>query len=93
MLNLSRPRDAVKICLADHALRASWLQEMVPRVPEALATSPELAKQASHLAKNVVDATASVIRNLDTDRMPARTREPESELDFVFRVGDQQIPM
>ena len=87
-LNLNRPRDAIKLCLADHALRASWLQEQVPLTPDA---GPELASQANHIAHSVLGATASVIRNLETDRVPTPPREPG--LDFVFRVGDQQIPV
>ena len=91
VLNLNRQRDPIKLCLADHALRATWLQERVPLAPDALDTSPELTTQAGHMAQSVLDATASVIRNLETDRVPTPPREPD--LAFVFRVGDQQIPV
>ncbi len=96
VLNLNRPRDAIKLCLADHALRASWLQEQVPLEPDALDASPELTTVAGQIAQSVLGATASVIQNLDTDRVPTPPREPglgEPDLDFVFRVGDQQIPV
>ena len=91
VLNLNRPRDAIKLCLADHALRASWLRERVPLAPDALDARPQLAALAGDMDQSVLGATASVIRGLDTDRMPTPPRE--SDLDFVFRVGDQQIPV
>lgn len=90
VLNLNRPR-AIKICLADHALRTNWLQERVPLTPDALDASPELTTLAGHIAQSVLGATTSVIRNLDTDRVPMPPREPD--LDFVYTVGDQQIPV
>ena len=90
-LNLNRPRDPIKLCLADHSLRAAWLQERVPLAPDALDASPERTTLPGHIAQSVLGATASVIRNLDTDRVPMAPREPD--LDFVLRVGDQQIPV
>lgn len=91
VLNPNRPRNAVKLCLTDHTLRASWLRERVPLAPDVLDASPELTMLAGHMAQSVLGATASVIRNLDTDRVPTPPREPD--LDFVFTVGDQQIPV
>ena len=90
-LNLNRPRDAIKLCLADHALRASWRQERVPLAPDAVEASPELTTLAGHIAQSVLGATASVIRGFDTDPVPTPPREPD--LDFVFTAGDQQIPV
>ena len=91
VLNLNRPLDAIKLCLADHALRASWLRERVPLAPDAVDASPELTTLAGHIAQSVLGATASVIRGLDIDRVPTPPREPD--LDFVLEVGDQQIPV
>ena len=91
VLNLNRPRDAIKLCLADHVLRASWLQERVPLTPDALDTSPELMTLAGHMAQSVLGATASIIRGLDTDLVPMPPRE--LDLDFVFMAGEQQIPV
>ena len=90
VLNLNRQRDPIKLCLADHALRASWLQERVPLAPDALDASPELTTVAGHMAQSVLGTTASIIRNLDTDRVPTPR---ELGLDFVLRIGDQQIPV
>ena len=91
VLRLNHPQDPIKICLADHALRASWLRERVPLAPSALSASPELDNQANHIAQSALGATASVIRGFDTDRVPTLPREPD--LDFVLRVGDQEIPV
>ena len=91
VLNPNRPRDAIKLCLADHTLRASSLREHVPLAPDALDANPELTTLAGHIAQSVLGATASVIRGLDIDRVPTPPREPD--LDFVLEVGDQQIPV
>lgn len=88
---LSTPRDYLKICLADHALRACWIQEQVPLAPLALATRPELANQAKHIAGSVLGATASNIRDLTTSLTPDPNRGPK--LDFLLWAGDQQIPV
>ncbi len=90
-LNINRPQDAIKLCLADHALRASWLWERVPLAPYAVDSSPELTTLAGHMAQSVLGATVSVIRGLDFERVPTPPREPN--LDFVLEVGDQQIPV
>ena len=89
-LNLNRPQDSIKLCLADHTLRASWQRERVPLAPDAVDATPELAMLAGHIAQSVLGTTASVIRGLDTDRVPTPPREPD--LNFVLEVGDQQIP-
>ena len=91
VLNPNRAWDTIKICLADHALRASWLQERVPLAPDAVDDGPELTTLTGHMAQSVLGATASVIRGLDADRVPTPPREPD--LDFVLEVGDQQIPV
>ena len=49
-----------KLCLADHALRACWLQEQVPLTPDALAERPDLATQAGHLAESVFGSAVFV---------------------------------
>jgi len=91
LLNRNRAWDPLKICLADHALRASWLQERVPLAPDVVDDGPELTTLAGRMAQSVLGATASVIRGLDADRVPTPPREPD--LDFVLEVGDQQIPV
>lgn len=91
VLNFNRPRDVIKLCLADHVLRASWLWERVPLAPDALNANPELTTLAMHMARSVLGAAASIVRGLDIARVPTPPREPD--VDFVLEAGDQQIPV
>ncbi|MGH7494820.1 MAG: ATP-binding protein [bacterium] len=50
-LRLKRRRGAPKLCLCDHALRASWLQEVVPIHPEGLAVSAFARSCWAHCGK------------------------------------------
>jgi predicted AAA+ superfamily ATPase len=82
----------LKICLCDHALRASWLQEIIPLTPEELQRSPHLSDQAGHLAESIVGYYLSCIPSLDMAWYPQRSL-PEPEVDFILTVGDHRIPL
>ncbi len=88
---LRRSRGNAKICLADHSLRASWLQELIPLDTEALAVSPELATIAGHIAESAFGATALSIPGLDIAYQPEQGSN--QEVDFVLNVGDRRIPI
>ena len=88
---LRRSRGNVKICLADHSLRASWLQELIPLDPDTLAAGPEFTTMAGHIAESAFGATASAIPGLDVAHQPEQGRN--QEVDFVFNVGDRRIPI
>jgi predicted AAA+ superfamily ATPase len=90
-IRLKRTQGGAKICLADHGLRASWLQEIVPLDPEALVREPHLTVLAGHLAESVLGATLSTISHLDLSHQPGRTGEPE--VDFVLTIGTRRIPV
>jgi predicted AAA+ superfamily ATPase len=90
-IRLKRTQGSAKICLADHGLRASWLQEIVPLDPEALTREPHLTVLAGHLAESVLGATLSTISHLDLAHVPGRTGEPE--VDFVLTIGTRRIPV
>lgn len=90
-LRLKRRRGASKLCLCDHALRAAWLQEVVPLTPEGLAASPHLADLAGHIAESAAGYFLRSIVNLDVAHFPARSAEPE--VDFVLTVGEQRVPL
>jgi predicted AAA+ superfamily ATPase len=90
-IRLKRTQGGAKICLADHGLRASWLQEIVPLDPEGLVRQPHLTVLAGHLAESVLGATLSTISNLDLSHHPGRTGEPE--VDFVLTIGTRRIPV
>ena len=77
--------------MCDHALRASWLQEVVPFDPDGLAANPHLADLAGRLAESVLGYFLAGIPNLDVAHFPARGVEPE--VDFVLTVGTRRIPV
>jgi predicted AAA+ superfamily ATPase len=82
---------AAKICLADHGLRASWLQEQIPIAPSQLDAAPELAALAGHIAESVVGTTLCTVPHLDLAWSPARSDAPE--VDFVLTIGTHRIPL
>jgi predicted AAA+ superfamily ATPase len=90
-LRLKRRKSPPKICLCDHALRASWLQEVVPLDPQGLSASPHLTILAGHLAESVLGYFLASIPHLDLAHFPARGAEPE--VDFVLTVGTRRIPI
>jgi len=90
-IRLKRSRGNPKICLADHALRASWLQEPLPLDPVALAKRPELTAEVEHLAESVVGAMLSSLPGLDVAHVPESAEEPE--IDFVVSVGTVKVPL
>ena len=90
-IRLKRKRGNPKICLADHGLRASWLQEVVPLDRDGLATNPHLTTLAGHIAESVVGATLATIPSLDTAHLPARGSDPK--IDFFLTVGTKRIPL
>jgi predicted AAA+ superfamily ATPase len=90
-IRLKKKRGAAKICLADHGLRASWLQEVVPLDPEILRREPHPTTLAGHIAESVVGATLSTIFHLDLAHLPARGGKPE--VDFVLTIGTKRIPL
>lgn len=90
-IRLKRRRGNGKLCLVDHALRASWLQEVVPLVPARLAGSPALASLAGRIAESITGATLSTIVGLDLAHLPERGDDPE--VDFVLSVGDRRVPL
>jgi len=90
-IRLKRQRGGPKICLADHGLRASWLQEQIPLQPQELEWQPHLTTLAGHIAESVVGACLVTINGLDVAHLPERRGEPE--IDFVLTVGTVRIPL
>jgi predicted AAA+ superfamily ATPase len=90
-LRLKRKKAPSKICLCDHALRASWLQEVIPLTAEGLSADPHLADLAGHMAESVLGYFLASIPHLDVAHFPARGMEPE--VDFVITVGTCRIPI
>lgn len=90
-IRLKRKRGSPKLCLVDHALRASWLAEVVPLTAHQLAQQPALATLAGHIAESTVGAVLSTIGGLDIAHLPERQGEPE--VDFVITIGTHRIPI
>lgn len=90
-LRLKRSKGNPKICILDHALRASWLEEVVPLDPAELARATHLADLAGHLAESVVGAYLAGIPHLDLAHFPERPTEPE--VDFILTIGERRIPL
>lgn len=90
-LRLKRRKGSAKLILSDHALRAAWLQEVVPLEPVALQAAPHLADIAGHLAESVAGQLFKSHNHLSVAYFPERGSEPE--VDFVLTVGEQRIPV
>jgi len=90
-IRLKRKKSFPKVCLADHGLRASWLQEVIPLDPDALGREPHLTTVAGRIAESVVGTTFSSIHGLDVAYVPQRGDEPE--IDFVLTVGTKRVPV
>ena len=88
---LKKKKGNAKLCLVDHGLRASWLQEQVPLVPDILSGHPEWASLAGHLAESITGAALSTINGLQLAHLPVRNDDPE--VDFVMIVGALRIPV
>jgi len=90
-IRLKRKRGSPKLCLVDHSLRASWLQEQIPLDPRKLREEPELTVVAGHLAESATGAVLAAITGLDIAHFPERHGEPE--VDFVLTIGVKRIPI
>jgi predicted AAA+ superfamily ATPase len=90
-LRLKRKKGSSKICLCDHALRASWLQEQVPLTRQELQANPELATMAGHIAESITGYYLAGTAHLQVSHFPERSVEPE--VDFVLTVGTKRIPV
>jgi predicted AAA+ superfamily ATPase len=87
-----KPKGYAKLCLCDHALRASWYQEIIPLTPEALQRSPHLSDLAGRIAESVVGYYLRTIPSLDLAWHPHRS-SVEPEVDFILTVGEHRIPL
>lgn len=90
-LRLKKKKSPAKICICDHALRASWLQEVVPLDPVALTQDPHLGPLAGRIAESVLGYHLATVPNLEVCHYPARDAEPE--VDYVLTIGTKRIPI
>lgn len=90
-LRLKKTRGPHKLCIVDHGLRASWLEEQIPLDPVRLESAIELTDLAGHIAESVVGAFFTGLPGLDVAHFPERAIEPE--IDFVLTIGEKRIPV
>jgi len=90
-LRLKKKRGPSKLCLCDHALRAAWLQEVIPLSPEGIDAAPHLADLAGHIAESTAGYFLKSIINLGVAHFPERGAEPE--VDYILTIGEQRIPI
>lgn len=90
-LRLKRKKAPAKLCLSDHALRASWLQEVVPLDAEGLAANPHMSDIAGRLAESALGYFLASVPSLDVAHFPMRGDEPE--VDFILTIGTKRIPI
>lgn len=90
-MRLKKRKGSEKICLADHGLRASWLQEVIPLTPNLLIDNPDLSTTAGRIAESCVGAALSTISGLDIAHYPEQGTDPE--VDFVLVIGTRRIPI
>jgi predicted AAA+ superfamily ATPase len=90
-LRLKKKKGNYKVCICDHGLRASWLQEVVPLDPAALSQVPNLSDLAGHLAESVAGYFLGGLPHMDIAHFPERSTEPE--VDFVLTIGERRIPV
>lgn len=80
-----------QLCLCDHAIRAAWLQEIVPLDPEALDRAPHLQDLAGRIAESTAGYFLASLTGLSVAHLPARDGNPE--VDFVLTIGHRRIPV
>lgn len=90
-LRLKRKKSPAKLCISDHALRASWLQEVVPLDVDGLAANPHLSDLAGRLAESTLGYFLASVPSLDVSHFPTRGDEPE--VDFILTIGTKRIPI
>jgi len=87
-LHLRKNGDAPKLCLIDHALRASWFHEMIPLHGAKLAQHEVMA---GFLAESIAGICLLGIPGIALNWLP--TRHPEPEVDFIITAGMNRIPV
>jgi predicted AAA+ superfamily ATPase len=90
-IRMKKRKSYSKLCLCDHALRAAWLQEIIPLDPSALDLQPHLSDLAGHVAESVTGYYLASLTGLDVAHKPEYQGDPE--VDFVLIIGEKRIPI
>jgi predicted AAA+ superfamily ATPase len=89
-IRLKKRKGSDKICLSDHAVRAAWLDEIVPLTAKDLDRKPEQADLAGHVAESVAGYYFASL-GIGLAHLPVRTDAPE--VDFILTAGDHRVPV
>lgn len=84
-------RGYSKLCLCDHAIRAAWLQEIIPLDRESLDRAPHLYDLAGHIAESTVGYFLASLAGPSIAHLPERGGDPE--VDFVLTIGESRVPV
>lgn len=90
-IRLKKRRGYSKLCLCDHAIRAAWLQEVIPLDREALDRVPHLLDLAGRIVESTVGYFLASLTGLSVAHLPERDGEPE--VDFVLTIGERRVPL
>ncbi|MFB3883187.1 MAG: ATP-binding protein [Armatimonadota bacterium] len=90
-IRLKKRRGYSKLCLCDHAIRAAWLQEVIPLDTAALDGAPHLHDLAGRVADSTAGYFFSSLTGLSMAHLPERGGDPE--VDYVLTIGEKRIPV
>lgn len=90
-IRLTKRHGYSKLCLCDHAIRAAWLQELVPLDCQELDRVPHLQDLAGRIAESTVGYFFASLTGLSVAHLPERGGDPE--VDFVLTIGESRIPV
>ena len=90
-IRLKKRRGYSKLCLCDHAIRAAWLQEIVPLDLPSLDRAPHLHDLAGRIAESTAGYFLASLTGLSVAHLPERGGNPE--VDFVLTIGEHRIPV
>ena len=87
---LKTPKEQVKICLCDHAIRKAWLKEDIPLYGTKINSD-----LAGHVIEGIVGNFFKSIKQLGVSYFPAvgKGKEAEDEVDFILEIGAYHIPV
>jgi predicted AAA+ superfamily ATPase len=90
-IRLKKRHGYSKLCLCDHAIRAAWLQEVVPLDVATLDQVPHLTALAGRIAESTVGYFFASLTGLGVTHLPERHGQPE--VDFILTIGERRIPV
>jgi predicted AAA+ superfamily ATPase len=87
---LRNPREEVKICLCDHAIRKAWLKEDV-----SLYDTTINANLAGHIIEGIIGSFLKSIKGVGVSYFPAEQQDKnkKNEIDFILEIGGSHIPI